>query len=119
MKRSLFLLLAVLGFAFVVTPEAQAVCQTCQHDSPTNQRCEVVDPVGDYAEYSSCWEEPVLDPCGDEIGDQCAGWPAGSDCNLWGSGGGSKDDPFGVFLGDGDDPCSGGWDCPAECHSCT
>ena len=122
MKRSLFLLLAVIGLALVLTPSAQAEqCSYCTWDSPTNARCVQIegDPAGDYAEYGACWEEPTLDPCGDEIGDHCAGWPPGPECNTWQSGGGTKDDPFNTFLGDGDDPCSGGWDCPAECHSCT
>ena len=124
MKRSLFLLLAVIGFAFVLTPDAQAEqCSYCTHDSPTNQRCVQIegDPAGDYAEYGACWEEPVLDPCGDEIGDRCAGTPPGPECNTWqsGGGGGGGYDPFNPFLGDGGgDPCSGGWDCPAECSSC-
>ena len=121
MKRSLFLLLVAIGFAFVLTPDAQAEqCSYCTHDSPTNQRCVQIegDPAGDYAEYGACWEEPILDPCGDETGDRCAGTPPGPECNTWQSGG-SDLDPFNLDTGDGGGTCSDSWGgCSAECARC-
>jgi hypothetical protein len=120
MKRSLFLAFAVIAFVLVATPEAQAICQTCVHDSPSDQRCVVVDPYGDYAEYAACWEQVILDPCGDPIGDYCTGSPAGSDCNLWqsGGGGGGTGDPYNRDMNGDGGTCSGVGGCSAECARC-
>lgn len=70
MKKVLWFL-AIAIVAVLESPSAQAQCQSCLMNSPTNQTCW----SGSGGFWGACWEEPIYDGSGRIIGDKCQGSP--------------------------------------------
>jgi hypothetical protein len=115
-----------LGAAILLTvflsPDAFAICQKCNDDITPTAQCYTLTMCETGATMSACVVVDVLDPYGQVAGKSCDDMDTtqGPECNgadpscspsggTGGGGGGGQCTSTGV----------GGWDCPAECGTCT